>query len=465
MYYLNTKYLIKFVSITLGLILIPLTGFAGNSISTKLFDPGYLEGDCNYHSLTAASDGMIYFTVCTHHKDLSARIYRFNPSDETMEQIGDLGEIFNTDVQKEIPHGKIHTALTEHNGYLYFSTHTSYYDVNLPNIVPDDGRTPYQGGHFIRYNLQTGIFEDLVQVNLPSNGLITMSLDKTSDTLYGITWPSGFLISYNLEEGLVHNWGAVQQGGEWGQLGSEWNFICRKLGIDDKGAVYGSTDTGRIWRFDSEEQRPLTYYKNLNVAQVAPVQEEAFVIEARTHFFWRNWRTILWNPDTESFWGIQGGSTQLFEFKPSTGLLRSVHSLRADGVPKDTRRTMYKSQLGFMLGPNNTLLYLAHAPGVKAEGRAELETSVHLITYQIDTGVFEDHGILTTPDGRRIFFTESVTVGQDGHIYTVAWVESIDPDQRIKIQSARHEGVPVETEDNIYEIQLVQLPTWQALMD
>ena len=46
------------------------------------------------------------------------------------------------------------------------------------------------------------------------------------------------------------------------------------------------------------------------------IQEAEFEIVSEPHFYWRNWRTILWNPNTESFWGLHGGSTQLFEFKP-----------------------------------------------------------------------------------------------------------------------------------------------------
>ncbi len=440
-------------------------GAPNKSIPTKLFDPGYLEGDCNYHSLTAASDGMLYFTVCTHHTESSARIYRFNPTDESTTQIGDLGKILGSDPRKQIPHGKIHTALDEHDGFLYFATHTSFYDGNLPGITPEDGREPYPGGLFMRYNLKTGAFENLAQLNLPSEGIIAMSIDKTSDTLYGMTWPTGLLISYNLEEKLLHNWGATQGRGEWGRLPSEWDFICRKLAVDNNGNLYGSTDTGRIWNLDTDQQRPVNYLKSLNLDRIPPIQETNFEIPAEAHFFWNNWRTILWNNETESFWGLHGGSTQLFEFKPATGLLKSVRPLRAEGVDPLTRRNRFRSQLGFMLGPGNTLFYLAHAPTTKIQGRSEITSSVHLLTYQIDSEEFEDHGILTTPQGRRIFFTESIAIGADDRLYTVAWVESTDPKRMTKIQAARANAAPDETDEIIYEMQLVQLPAWQEFID
>lgn len=447
------------------LAMVATNWISAGTIPTRLFNPGYLAGDCNYHSLTAASDGFVYFTVCTHHAQLSARIYRFDPKSESITQIGDLGEILDEDPTESIPHGKIHTGLIEHQGHLYFSTHTSYYDGNLPAVSPDDGRAPYPGGHFMRYNMETGVFEDLAQLKLASEGIITMTVDRTNGILYGLTWPTGLLISYDLQERLLHNWGAVQGRGEWGRLPGEWDFICRKLGIDGAGNLYGSTDTGQIWSFEANKQRPVDYLENINLISVVPIQQTDFEIPPEAHFFWNNWRTVLWNPNTDSFWGLQGGSTQLFEFKPSTGSLRSIRSLRAEGVSKQTRRNPFRSQLGFMLGPQNTLIYLAHAPGQEIEGRETLDTSVHLLTYRIDTEEYQDHGTLVTNTGHRIFFTESVAIGPDDRIYTVAWVETNDTATMNEIQTARARAAPDETDEVIYEIQLVQLPRWQRFIE
>ena len=48
-------------------------------------------------------------------------------------------------------------------------------------------------------------------------------------------------------------------------------------------------------------------------------------------------------------------------------------------------------------------------------------------------------------------------MGADGHLYTVAWVETIDPTQGKKIRAARRQAGPAETDEIAYEIQLVQL--------
>jgi hypothetical protein len=324
-------------------------------------------------------------------------------------------------------------------------------------MSPDDGRVPYSGGHFIRYELETGEFEDLAHLGLSNEGIITMAVDTANGMLYGLTWPTGLLLSYDLDEGLLNNWGAVQQRGEWGRFPDEWNFINRTLAINPAGELYGSTNTGRIWHFESGKQRPVDYLDALSLDRVPPVQEMDFEILPEMHYFWRNWRTILWNPNTASFWGLHGGSTQLFEFEPKAGTLRSVRPLRADGIDA-TRRNPYRTQLGFTLGPDNTLYYLAHGPAEAMEGRRDVGSSLHLLTYQIETGQFTDHGTLLGPDDRRVFFTESIELGPDGNLYSVASVEAIDSVRMAEIQDARGKAAPDETKDVIFEIQLVRIP-------
>ena len=59
-----------------------------------------------------------------HHSDSS--ILGFSHTHLSGTGIGDLGDILGEDSTKQIPHGKIHTPLVEHEGYLYFSTQCSW---------------------------------------------------------------------------------------------------------------------------------------------------------------------------------------------------------------------------------------------------------------------------------------------------------------------------------------------------
>ena len=82
------------------------------TIPTRLFDPGFLEGDCNYHNLTSASDGNLYFTLGTHNDQIPTHIYRFDPTSEQITLIANLSEVLGESPQEHIPHGKIHTLST-----------------------------------------------------------------------------------------------------------------------------------------------------------------------------------------------------------------------------------------------------------------------------------------------------------------------------------------------------------------
>ncbi|MFO7724926.1 MAG: hypothetical protein R6V45_05190, partial [Oceanipulchritudo sp.] len=91
-------------------------GAHANQIPAELFDPGFLEGDSNYHSLTPASDGLIYFTIGTHHADTSARFYAFDPRSDDLSEIARMDEVLGQDPLEMVPHGKIHTPLIEDEG-------------------------------------------------------------------------------------------------------------------------------------------------------------------------------------------------------------------------------------------------------------------------------------------------------------------------------------------------------------
>ena len=58
-------------------------------IPCEFFQPDFLIGDSNYHSLVAASDGKLYFSIDTHNADFACRFYSFEPASEVMTMIGD----------------------------------------------------------------------------------------------------------------------------------------------------------------------------------------------------------------------------------------------------------------------------------------------------------------------------------------------------------------------------------------
>jgi hypothetical protein len=420
------------------------------TIEAELFQPDFLVGDSNYHALTATSDGKIHFVVNTHNPDYGCRYYIFDPETEAMVFEAKMDDVLGEPAATHLPQGKVHTPLYEHKGKVWFTTHTSSYDGDLPKV--DSGaKKPYTGGHFMNYDLETGKFADL-GVAIPGEGIITLAMDKKSEMLYGLTWPSGILVTYDIGKSEIRCWGGVQDRGEWGHRPQEWDRICRTLGVAPDGKVYGSTMDGRVWKYDATEHRRVSYIDGLDLSRVPMSQSAQETVKGD---FQHNWRMIEWNPATESFWGILWETTALFEFVPEANYIRSVAELRPEayrGMPRNPEI----SQLGFMIGPNNTVYYLAHGPAVEIEGRPAVQSGLYLLTYDIEAGTMVNHGPILSEGGRRVFFAESIAIGADDRIYTVAWVEVTDPERRDTIAEART-SAPAETAKMVYEILLVRL--------
>jgi hypothetical protein len=88
--------------------------------------------------------------------------------------------------------------------------------------------------------------------------------------------------------------------------------------------------------------------------------------------------------------------------------------------------------LGFILGPDGrTLFYLTGAPvyqnGKRVVGKTTTNTgeaksleNLHLVTYDIPTGKYADHGPVFYANGTPPLYVNCIAVGPDGNIYTLA---------------------------------------------
>lgn len=70
----------------------------------------------------------------------------------------------------------------------------------------------------------------------------------------------------------------------------------------------------------------------------------------------------------------------------------------------------------------------------------------------------------SSPTTAGAFFAESIAIGPDDHIYTVAWVEVANAKQKGKAVEAAPFG-PEETVNAQYQILLVRLPKWQTFVE
>ena len=94
--------------------------------------------------------------------------------------------------------------------------------------------------------------------------------------------------------------------------------------------------------------------------------------------------------------------------------------------------------LGFTLGPDKrTIYYLTGGPvyldGKRvrgkegtAKGESKGEENLHLITWDIPAGRYTDHGPVFYENGERPAYVNSIAVGEDGSVYTLARVREGD---------------------------------------
>ncbi len=96
------------------------------------------------------------------------------------------------------------------DGKLYVSTHAGYYDwsdgMEIMVETPPEGYKLYPGGHILAYNLATGEWEDLA-IAPDGEAFVTMTMDTRRGQIYGISWPKGYLLHYDVEKDELKNLG------------------------------------------------------------------------------------------------------------------------------------------------------------------------------------------------------------------------------------------------------------------
>ena len=179
----------------------------GNLIA-KTYNSGFVQAHDTYNALSAASDGKIYYILSSDKIEFAGKMYVYDPKSDQTELLADLNEVCGEKGKMFIPQGKSHTRFYESQGKLYFSTHIGYYELikgmdRLPVNPPADFKL-YPGGHIISYDLKTKEFNDLA-ILLNGEGMVTMTMDCVRGQVYGITWPKGNFVHYNVKTKVLKN--------------------------------------------------------------------------------------------------------------------------------------------------------------------------------------------------------------------------------------------------------------------
>ena len=146
-----------------------------------------------------------------------------------------------------------------------------------------------------------------------------------------------------------------------------------------------------------------------------------------------NWRQVVWVPSRQMVYGVHGNSGYLFRFDPRAERVEVLD--RITSIPSQ-RAGMFDQfsygYLGFTLGPDGrTIYYLTGGPvyveGKRVAGKAKTAMGeskgiedLHLITWDVPTGKYLDHGAIFFADGQRPAYVNSIAVGNDGTVYALS---------------------------------------------
>jgi hypothetical protein len=406
---------------------------AGGRLTARIHDSGFALAHDTYNGMGAASDGRIYYVLCSETFEVGAKMYAYDPTTDAVRFLGDLTEACGEAALKAIPQGKSHVNFVDSGGKLYFATHVGYYSIidGMEKIgIPPTGYRPYPGGHFLSYDLATGKFAEL-GLAPKGEGILTMNMDTRRGRLYGITWPSGYFIRRDLATREVKNLGTFSEQGENGK-GPTYRTLCRSLAVNpEDGSVYFSTGDGAIlrYRYDTD---------SVEAVQEENLKKDYFGLYDPTspgHMGY-NWRQTLWHPPDKSIYAVHGNSGYLFRYEPAVNRIEVLE--RITSLPSQ-RSAMFDQfsygYLGFTLGPDGeTIHYLTGGPVYQdgkrvkgkdstAMGESKGVENLHLITYDIPRRRYCDQGPIFLENGDRPAYVNSIAVGKDGTVYTLCRIK------------------------------------------
>jgi hypothetical protein len=91
---------------------------------------------------------------------------------------------------------------------------------------------------------------------------------------------------------------------------NNWESICRTLGIDEAGNVYGSFGPGRIYKY-SPVTDSITELK-----EQIPIRQKGISLGRDYGKSETAWRVVVWDHTNKLFYGLDESESALFSFDP-----------------------------------------------------------------------------------------------------------------------------------------------------
>lgn len=271
--------------------------------------------------------------------------------------------------------------------------------------IPQESDTV--GGHLIMVNLDKNGKIKINDLGVPVSheGIFSMTSSKDHSRLYGLSYPSGYLFSFDVKTGKVKLFKEIAPDDRTIDYLKEHfsiepeDYLSRDLVIDDNGILYGSLPYGKIFTFDTKRE----IFGELNVT---------------LPYVWG--RSSIGQVDSwlkTNDGRIYGGNRadgQLFELDPSTGKIKNL------GKP-----IAMKGLAGLTIGrdgkiygiaggkPGYSHLFSYHpSMGFKDYGNPQFEMIAPGIEQGINWRGFQLGTIASSENGRYIILGENEALSQ-----------------------------------------------------
>jgi hypothetical protein len=301
-------------------------------------------------------------------------------------------------------------------------------DMERLPVNPMEGVENYLGGHFLSWDMENKVMEDLAIVP-DGEGVLTMTMDTERNQIYALTWPSGNFLHLDLDTSELKNFGPISEKGEAGVVGEDYRVLCRSILVSpENGNVYYTTSDGNIFCYSPNSVDGPAKLEDVNMRRDFFGSYDPKVPGNMGY----NWRRIFWHDEDNVAYGIHGNSNYLFKFDPKNSKIELIE--RLSSLPSK-RMGMYDQfsygYLGFDLGPDKeTLFYLTGGPltdrppndGTKqiAKGAAKNLENLHLVTYHLPTNTYTDHGPAFYEDGSIPTYVNAIAIDKDANVFTMA---------------------------------------------
>jgi hypothetical protein len=404
---------IRFTSLCVGictLALLLLTTEASAQKSPKSvtvefrYFPGLGTMDGNWAALKAGSDGKVYVGLACH--GCNGHFVYYDSIKDRMVDVGDLTSLSGESSLGLGPQSKTHAKLGEgKDGRIYFATHGGWW-FDYARFGAPEG---YPGAHYMAFDPKTGKAQDF-GIGPRFEGINTGAYDPKFNRIYGLTHPRAHFVYYDVASGKNVDKGRI----------NNWDSICRTLGIDDDGNVYGSFGAGRIFEYS-----PRTDVIQELDAKL-PIRTKGTSLGRDYDKSETAWRVVVWDHETKKFYGVEESASTLFSFDPAAPSGSQIKVLGQMAIADlAAQRNVPYATLSLTLGKDRKLYYAAAGAEFDYVSSAGVVAS-HLITYDLRTGVLEDQGEMHLSDGRVVLGTNSADTGPDGTIYFVGAVSAKD---------------------------------------